>query len=85
MTKSLPVNFSKYDILPYNIEIVDYCDVTSIYRIYIYRRMLSSAGVLLVKEHISLIHVMLRSLQRLQKMFFEFSWHLSSLTVLIYC
>jgi len=27
--KSQPVNFSKYDNLPYNIDIVDYCDVSS--------------------------------------------------------
>ena len=30
--KLAPVNFSKYN-LPYNIEIVDYCDVTSSYLI----------------------------------------------------
>jgi len=29
--KSSPVNFSKYDNLPYNTEIIDYCDVTSSY------------------------------------------------------
>jgi len=29
--KSSPVNFSDYDSLPYSIEIVDYCDVTSSY------------------------------------------------------